>query len=67
MDDFRKFMDKNWGGLLGAIIALILACTDLYRVIVGVVLICCGAWLGNYIQHHKEKAKSNMKNFIDKM
>lgn len=67
MDDFKSFMTKYWGGFLGAIVALILACTGAYRVVVGIVLVCCGAWVGNYIQHHKDKVKSNLKGFIDKM
>ena len=27
MEDLKKFLTKYWGGILGAIIALIIACT----------------------------------------
>jgi len=67
MEDFKSFLNKNWGGLLGGIIALILACTNLYRIIIGILLIIAGVWIGNYLQHNKEKAKENMKDLIDKM
>lgn len=66
MDDFKKFLSKYWGGILGAIIAIILACTGLYKFIVVVVLIVLGIWLGNYFQHNKNDVKTKLKNFIDK-
>lgn len=67
MNDFKSWFDKNWGACLGALVALILACTGLYRIIIGIVLVGIGAWVGNYLQHHKNKAKDNIKDFIDKM
>ena len=42
MEDLKKFLTKYWGGILGAIIALIIACTGFYRIIVGIVLVCIG-------------------------
>lgn len=67
MEDIKKFLSKYWGGILGGIIALILACTGLYRIIVAIVLIAIGIWLGNYVQHNKDNVKTILKNFIDKM
>ena len=67
MEDLKKFISKYWGALVGGIIALILACTGIYRVIVGIVLVCIGAWAGNYFQHNKDKVKSKLKKYIDKM
>lgn len=67
MNDFKHFISNCWGALLGGIIALILACTGLYRLIVGIVLVVIGAWAGNYFQHNKDKVKTNLKNFIDKI
>ena len=55
MDEFKEFLSKYWGGLLGAIIALILACTNLYRFVIGIVLIVCGFIAGNYLQYNKTK------------
>ena len=67
MDDFKKFITNCWGGLLGGIIALIIACTGMYRFIVGIVLVGMGIWAGNYFQHNKDQVKEKLKKFIDKM
>ena len=67
MDDFKDFLSKYWGGIVGAIIALILACTSLYRFVIGVVLIVCGSIAGNYLQHNKAKVKKKIKEIVDKL
>lgn len=67
MEDIKKFISKYWGAIIGGTIALILACTDLYRVVIGIVLIGMGIWAGNYFQHYKENVKNKLKNIIDKM
>ncbi len=67
MESFKKFITNYWGGIVGGAIALILACTGLYRLIVGIVLVAIGIWLGNYFQHNKNNVKEMLKNFIDKM
>ena len=67
MDGVKSFFQKNGGGLIGGLIALILACTSLYRFVIGVVLVAFGVWLGNYIQKNKESVKEKLKNLIDRM
>lgn len=67
MDEFKEFLSKYWGGLLGAIIALILACTSLYRFVIGIVLIVCGFIAGNYLQYNKTKVKKKLKEIVDKL
>ena len=67
MEDLKKFFTQYWGAILGGLIALILACTELYRLIIGLVLIGFGIWAGNYFQHYKENVKNKLKQFIDKM
>lgn len=67
MDDFKKFFSQYGGAVIGGLIALILSCTGLYRIIVAVFLIAIGAYFGNYIQHNKEEAKDKAKDFIDKL
>ena len=61
MEDIKKFISKFWGAILGGTIALILACTDLYRIVIGIVLIGMGIWAGNYFQHYKENVKNKLK------
>ena len=67
MDKVKDFLEKSWGGIIGWIIALIIACTGLYRLIVSIVLIGFGIWAGNYFQKNKDKVKKTLKDFIDKI
>lgn len=67
MEEFKKFLTKYWGAILGGIVAIILACTGLYKFIIVVVLIMLGMWAGNYYQHNKTKIKQKLKKIIDKM
>lgn len=67
MDGFNGFFRKFGGGIIGGIIALILACTNLYRFIIGLVLVVIGIWAGNYVQKNKETVKEKLKNLIDRM
>ncbi len=63
----KGFFEKYGGAIIGGIIALVLACTSLYRVVIGIVLVVIGMWAGNYFQKNKEAVKEKLKNLIDKM
>jgi len=67
MDDFKKFMSQYGGMVVGIIVAIILLCTQLYKLIIGIILIFVCGYAGNYIQHNKFEVKEKLKNFIDKM
>lgn len=67
MEDFVNFFKKHMGAIIGGIIAIILACTSLYRIMIAVVFVIFGVWAGNYIQKNKEIVKEKLKNVIDKM
>ena len=54
---FKGFFQKFGGAIIGGIIALVLACTSLYRVVIGIVLVAIGMWAGNYFQKNKEVVK----------
>ena len=62
-----NFFSRNIGAIIGIIIALILACTKLYRVVIGIIAVIGGAYIGKYIQYNKEEAKDKVKRFIDKL
>jgi len=66
-DEIKNFLAKYWGAMLGGIIALILACSGAYRVIIAIVIIGAGIWAGNYFQYNRNNIKNNLKNFIDKL
>jgi uncharacterized membrane protein len=65
-NDFKKFCLEHKGAILGGLIAIIIACTGLLKLLVIFVIIALGIWIGNYVQKNKEKVKETLKNFIDK-
>ena len=42
MEELKKFMTNYWGAVIGGLIALVIACTGFYKVIVCIVLIGMG-------------------------
>ena len=67
MDDFKKFINQYKGARIGVIIAIVLLATRLYDVIIGILIILAGAFVGNYVQQNKEDVKAKLKKFIDRM
>ena len=67
MEDIKNFLSKYKGAIIGVIVAIIFLATRLYEVIVGILLILAGAFVGNYIQQNKDEVKEKTKKFIDKM
>lgn len=65
-NNLKEIWNKYKGAIIGAIIAIILLCTALYKLCIGVIVIIGGIYLGNYIQKNKEDVKENLKNFIDR-
>lgn len=67
MEDFKKFMSQYGGMVIGIIVAIILLCTQLYKLIIGIILVFVCGYVGNYIQHNKFEVKEKLKKFIDKL
>ena len=67
MEDIKNFIMKYRGAILGAIVAILILCTQLYKLIIGVILICMGIYVGNYVQLNKDSVKEKIKRFIDKL
>ncbi|MBQ7410770.1 MAG: DUF2273 domain-containing protein [Clostridia bacterium] len=60
------FINQYGGAIIGGLIALILCFTELYKLLVYVVIVLAGAFLGNYVQKNKTNVKEKLKEFIDK-
>ena len=45
------------GAIIGGVIALILCFTRVYRLLLYIVIILAGIFIGNYVQNNKEKLK----------
>lgn len=67
MDDLKKFINQYKGAIIGVIIAIVLLATRLYDVIIGILIILAGAFVGNYVQQNKDDVKAKLKKFIDRM
>lgn len=67
MDEIKNFLMKYRGAIIGGIVAFLILLTHLYELIVGIILICLGIYVGNYIQLNKEIVKEKLKRIIDKM
>ena len=58
MDDLKKFISQYKGAIIGVIIAIVILATRLYSLIVGILLILAGAFVGNYVQQNKDDVKA---------
>lgn len=67
MDGFKNFMSEFGGAIIGAIIAILILCTGLFKLIIGIILIALGVFIGNYVQKNKYEVKEKLKYFIDRM
>ena len=67
MENFKNFLTKYRGAIIGVIIAVLVLCTRLYEWILAVVLVWVCAVAGNYIQQNKDDVKDKLKKFIDKL
>ena len=67
MNDFKEFMSRYGGMIVGIIIAILLLLTRFYELIIAIILIAVCGYAGFYFQHNKENVKTALKNFIDKL
>ena len=67
MDSFKEFVKEYCGAIIGALVAIIILCTNLYRLIIGIILIGVGIFVGNYIQRNKYEVKERIKSFLDRI
>ena len=67
MDNFKNFWNQYKGAIIGIIIAILILVTRLHDLILAVVVLILGAFIGNYVQQNKDDVKTKLKGFIDKM
>ena len=67
MNEIKDFLMKYRGAIAGAIIAILILCTGFYKLMIGIILIAIGIYVGNYIQINKEEVKDKIKNLIDRL
>lgn len=67
MGEFKNFLIKYRGAIIGGLIALVALLLNLHKVVFFAVIIIAGILIGNYIQHNKEFVKDKLKSYIDKL
>ena len=67
MDGFKEFVKEYSGAIIGAFLAIIILCTNLYKLIIGTILVGIGIFAGNYIQRNKYEVKEKIKSFLDRI
>ena len=67
MDGFKQFWNQYRGAIIGIIIAILILITRLHDLILAIVVLLLGAFIGNYVQYNKDLVKSKLKGFIDRM
>ena len=64
---FHKILKEYGGAIIGGVIALLLCFTEIYKLLLYIVIILAGVIIGNYVQKNKPKVKEKLKEFIDKV
>ena len=67
MNGFKDFITQYRGAIIGVIIAIWILVTRLHDLILAIVVLVLGAFIGNYVQQNKDFVKTKLKSFIDKM
>ena len=67
MNGFKDFWNQYKGAIIGIAIAILILITRLHDLVLAVVVLVLGAFIGNYVQQNKEDVKAKLKSFIDKM
>ncbi len=65
--NLKDFWNNYKGAIIGIIIAILVLVTRLHDLILAIVVLLLGAFIGNYVQQNKEDVKTKLKSFIDKM
>ena len=66
MEQFKNFLIKYRGAIIGGIVAIIALILKIYEILLGGLVIVAGIFLGNYIQQNKEIVKEKIKNIIER-
>lgn len=67
MEKFKEFLINYRYQIIGALIAILLLCTGIYKIVIGILIIIAGIYAGYYFGKNKELIKEKLKNIIDKI
>lgn len=67
MNNIKEVWNEYKGAIIGIIVAILILVTQLDKLILAIIVLFLGAFIGNYVQRNKEDVKIKLKKFIDKM
>lgn len=66
MDEFKEFLKKYRGAIIGGIVAIIALILRIHEFLIGCIIVVAGVLLGNYVQQNKEAVKDKIRKIVDK-
>lgn len=67
MKDLKSFIYEYRGAIIGGIFGIIVLCTGLLKLVLGIIVLACGVFLGNYVQHNKYEVKQKLLDLINRL
>lgn len=64
--NFAWYINQYKGAIIGGVIALLFIATGLSQLVIALVVLAVGIFLGYYIQNNREKVKDILRGLIDK-
>ena len=61
------YVKEYKGAIIGGVVALLCTAIGISQLLLSLVVIAVGIFLGHYIQNHKDTVKETLKEFIDKI
>ena len=66
MEDFKNFIIKYRGAIIGGLVALLALLLRLHILLLWLLVIIAGIFIGHYIQNNKEFVIDKIKSYLDK-
>lgn len=66
MENFKNFIIKYRGAILGGIIAIIALILRIHEFLIWCLIIAAGIFVGNYVQQNKDKVKDGIRKIVDR-
>lgn len=67
MKNVKEFFINYRGAIIGGIIGLVALILNLHKIVIAILIIIAGIFIGNYVQHNKDFVKAKLKMYIDKL
>lgn len=66
MEQFKNFIIRYRGAIIGGAIAILALILKIHKILIGCLIIIAGILIGNYVQQNKEFVKDRIKNIIER-